>query len=169
MATKDAFKEITKDMIKEPRQYNVVMFNDDFTTMEFVVDILVDVFHKDEVTAQSIMMKVHKMGQAVVGKYPYDIKYEDDYDIINEKLKKNKLEINNENHYSQLFIDFIEKLLKKDINERISLYEAMNHQWIKGGEILYNEKEKIFNIYSFTTQLITDNIKEFNDYILKQK
>lgn len=45
----------------------------------------------------------------------------------------------------------------------------MNHQWIKGGEILYNEKEKIFNIYSFTTQLITDNIKEFNDYILKEK
>ncbi len=73
MATKDALKEITKDMIKEPRQYNVVMFNDDFTTMEFVVDILVDVFRKDEVTAQSIMMKVHKMGQAVVGKYPYDI------------------------------------------------------------------------------------------------
>ena len=103
------------------------------------------------------------------GKYPYDIKYEDDYDIINEKLKKNKLEINNENHYSQIFIDFIEKLLKKDINERINLYEAMNHQWIKGGEILYNEKEKIFNIYSFTTQLITDNIKEFNDYVLKQK
>ena len=59
--------------------------------------------------------------------------------------------------------------MKKDINERISLYEAMNHQWIKGGEILYNEKEKIFNIYSFTTQLITDNIKEFNDYVLKQK
>jgi ATP-dependent Clp protease adaptor protein ClpS len=73
MATKNALKEITKDMIKEPRQYNVVMFNDDFTTMEFVVDILVDVFRKDEVTAQSIMMKVHKMGQAVVGKYPYDI------------------------------------------------------------------------------------------------
>ncbi len=73
MSTKDAVKEITKDMIKEPRQFNVVMFNDDFTTMEFVVDILVDVFHKDEVTAQSIMLKVHKMGQAVVGKYPYDI------------------------------------------------------------------------------------------------
>ena len=49
------------------------MFNDDFTTMEFVVEVLVDIFHKDEVTAQSIMMNVHKNGQAVVGKYPYDI------------------------------------------------------------------------------------------------
>ncbi|WP_026493423.1 MULTISPECIES: ATP-dependent Clp protease adaptor ClpS [unclassified Butyrivibrio] len=73
MATQGATKEKTKDLIKEPRQFNVLMFNDDFTTMEFVVEVLVDIFHKDEVTAQSIMMNVHKNGQAVVGKYPYDI------------------------------------------------------------------------------------------------
>ncbi len=73
MATQGATKEKTKDLIKEPRQFNVIMYNDDFTTMEFVVEILVDIFHKDEVTAQSIMMNVHKNGQAVVGKYPYDI------------------------------------------------------------------------------------------------
>ncbi len=73
MATKDALKEKSKNKIKEPRQYNVVMHNDDFTTMEFVVDVLIDIFHKDEVSAQSIMMHVHKNGKAVVGKYPYDI------------------------------------------------------------------------------------------------
>ena len=60
-------------MVKEPRQYNVVMHNDDFTTMEFVVEILVDIFHKDDVTAQAIMLNVHKKGKAVVGKYPFDI------------------------------------------------------------------------------------------------
>lgn len=101
------------------------------------------------------------------GIYPYDIKHEDDYDTINEKIKNNKLEIKNENNYSKYFIDFIEKLLKKDIDERMSIYEAMNHYWFKGGKILYDEKEKIYNIYSFTTQLITDNIKEFNDYMEK--
>lgn len=73
MATKDVTKERTKHRIKEPRQYNVIMLNDDFTTMEFVVDILMDIFHKDEMTAQEIMMQVHKNGKAVVGKYPYDI------------------------------------------------------------------------------------------------
>ena len=73
MATKDAIKDRTDNMVKEPRQYNVIMYNDDFTSMEFVVDVLVDIFHKDEVTAQAIMMGVHKKGQAVVGKYPYDI------------------------------------------------------------------------------------------------
>ena len=73
MATQGQAKEKTKNMIKEPRQFNVIMYNDDFTTMEFVVEVLVDIFHKDEVTAQSIMMNVHKKGQAVVGRYPFDI------------------------------------------------------------------------------------------------
>lgn len=73
MAVKGATKEKTRSMIKEPRQYNVVMINDDFTTMEFVVSVLVDIFHKDQVSAEAIMMGVHKKGQAVVGKYPYDI------------------------------------------------------------------------------------------------
>ncbi len=73
MATKDAVKEKTSSKVKEPRQYNVVMHNDDFTTMDFVVEVLVDIFHKDRVTAQAIMLNVHKKGKAVVGKYPYDI------------------------------------------------------------------------------------------------
>ncbi len=73
MSVKGAAKERTDSRLKEPRQYRVIMLNDDFTTMEFVVAVLVDVFHKDELTAQVLMMQVHKNGQAVVGKYPYDI------------------------------------------------------------------------------------------------
>lgn len=73
MATKSAYKERTKNRVKEPKQYSVIMLNDDFTTMEFVVGVLVDIFHKDEVSAEAIMMAVHKNGKAVVGKYPYDI------------------------------------------------------------------------------------------------
>ena len=73
MSTQGAAKERTENRVKEPKQYNVIMINDDFTTMEFVVDVLVTIFHKDEVTAQAIMMNAHKNGQAVVGKYPYDM------------------------------------------------------------------------------------------------
>lgn len=73
MGTLGATKEQSKARIKEPKQFNVLMLNDDFTTMDFVVAVLVDIFHKEEVTAQSIMMEVHKKGKAVVGKYPYDI------------------------------------------------------------------------------------------------
>ncbi|MCI7766620.1 MAG: ATP-dependent Clp protease adaptor ClpS [Oscillospiraceae bacterium] len=73
MAVNNAVKERTDSRIKEPKQYNVIMINDDFTSMEFVVEVLIDIFHKDQVSAQAIMLHVHKNGQAVVGKYPYDI------------------------------------------------------------------------------------------------
>jgi len=73
MATQGATKERTKSKIREPKQFCVIMHNDDFTTMDFVVAVLIDIFHKDEVTAQAIMLGVHRQGKAVVGKYPYDI------------------------------------------------------------------------------------------------
>ena len=51
----------------------VVMYNDDFTPMDFVVYILVNIFRKKQEDAVNIMMKVHKGGSAVVGIYSYDI------------------------------------------------------------------------------------------------
>lgn len=73
MATKNVTKERTRINISEPKKYKVVMHNDDFTTMEFVVEILMDVFHKDEIDAEELMMKVHVKGKATIGQYPYDI------------------------------------------------------------------------------------------------
>lgn len=73
MATKSTVKEYTNSKVAEPKRYHVIMLNDDFTTMEFVVEVLVDIFHKDPVSAESIMLAVHKNGKAVVGKYSYDI------------------------------------------------------------------------------------------------
>jgi ATP-dependent Clp protease adaptor protein ClpS len=51
----------------------VVLHNDHFTTMDFVVDILVDVFAKDSFEADTLMRKVHESGRAPVGIYPLDI------------------------------------------------------------------------------------------------
>ena len=73
MAVQGATKERTRTKIAEPTQYHVIMHNDDFTTMEFVVEILMDIFRKDIVEAERLMMYVHQKGRAVVGKYPYDI------------------------------------------------------------------------------------------------
>ena len=73
MSIQSAFREKTSDIVKEPPQYNVIMLNDDFTTMDFVVKILIEVFKKDASTAEHLMLMVHKQGQAVVGTYPYDI------------------------------------------------------------------------------------------------
>ena len=73
MATQGSVKERTRNKLMEPKQYKVIMHNDDFTTMEFVVEILIDIFHKNTTEAEKIMLFVHEKGKAVVGKYPYDI------------------------------------------------------------------------------------------------
>ncbi len=59
--------------IEEPRQYKVVFHNDDFTTMEFVTEVLRVVFNKPADEAVTLMMRVHREGQAVVGIYSYDV------------------------------------------------------------------------------------------------
>ena len=59
--------------LKEPARYKVVVYNDDFTTMDFVVRILTSVFFKSEKEAEMLMMTVHKNGSAVAGIYSYDI------------------------------------------------------------------------------------------------
>lgn len=59
--------------IQKPKQYKVVMFNDDFTTMEFVVNILVNIFNRKIEEANKIMLDVHKKGKGIAGIYPYDI------------------------------------------------------------------------------------------------
>ncbi len=73
MATQGATQERTIIKLQEPRKYNVIMYNDDFTTMEFVVEILVDIFHKSNKDAETLMMTVHKSGKAIVGTYSFDI------------------------------------------------------------------------------------------------
>jgi ATP-dependent Clp protease adaptor protein ClpS len=61
------------EKLKRPRLYRVLLHNDDYTTMEFVVWILQTVFHHDETTATQIMLHVHKNGIGVAGIYPYEI------------------------------------------------------------------------------------------------
>jgi ATP-dependent Clp protease adaptor protein ClpS len=56
-----------------PRRYRVIFHNDDYTTMEFVVDALVHFFHKTPAEATHIMLTVHKKGSAVAGVYTRDI------------------------------------------------------------------------------------------------
>ena len=62
-----------KEKLKQPRLYRVLLHNDDYTTMEFVVWILQNVFHHDETTATRIMLHVHKNGVGVAGIYSHEI------------------------------------------------------------------------------------------------
>ena len=68
-----SIKEREHTNIKEPRRFKVIIHNDDFTTMEFVVKILTTVFYKSTIEAESLMLMVHKSQSAIVGIYSYDI------------------------------------------------------------------------------------------------
>ena len=66
-------RERQKIDLREPRRYKVLIHNDDFTTMDFVVQVLREVFYLSDENAQALMLQVHHSGKAVVGIYTYDI------------------------------------------------------------------------------------------------
>lgn len=66
-------KERQRTNLREPRRYKVIIYNDDFTSMEFVVMILKQIFLKSEEDANALMLLVHHSDKAVVGIYSYDI------------------------------------------------------------------------------------------------
>ncbi len=68
----DIRTESEKD-VDEPSMYRVMLLNDDYTTMDFVVRILMEVFSKSPQEATQIMLDVHKQGMGVCGVYPYEI------------------------------------------------------------------------------------------------
>jgi ATP-dependent Clp protease adaptor protein ClpS len=76
----DKFTQFEKDVnsgpetvLKEPKMYRVILHNDHYTTMEFVVEVLVAVFGKSAAEAMKIMLDVHKKGAGICGIYTYDI------------------------------------------------------------------------------------------------
>ncbi|MDB4099113.1 ATP-dependent Clp protease adaptor ClpS [Candidatus Thioglobus sp.] len=62
-----------KQKLKIPNQFDVILLNDDYTSMEFVVDVLRRFFHKEFQAAEAIMLKIHIDGEAVCGSYSYDV------------------------------------------------------------------------------------------------
>ncbi|MDY0190104.1 MAG: ATP-dependent Clp protease adaptor ClpS [Desulfuromonas sp.] len=57
----------------QPPKYNVIMHNDDYTTMEFVIETLQSVFHKNPTEATHLMLTIHQKGNAICGCYSYEI------------------------------------------------------------------------------------------------
>jgi len=73
MATNIEF-ELEEDIqLKYPKKYKVFILNDDYTSMDFVVDVLMSVFHKSYEQAESIMLEVHKKERGLCGVYTHEI------------------------------------------------------------------------------------------------
>ena len=68
-----AEKIIAEKKNKKPNLYKLILLNDDFTTMDFVVKILIMFLNKTNTQAESLMLKVHNEGSAVCGLFPIDV------------------------------------------------------------------------------------------------
>ncbi len=71
--TDGAVKERVDTKKQEPRQFKVILLNDDYTTMEFVVRVLESVFQKSPAEAYRIMIQVHQGGRGMAGVYPWEV------------------------------------------------------------------------------------------------
>ncbi|MBT6279264.1 MAG: ATP-dependent Clp protease adapter ClpS [Candidatus Thioglobus sp.] len=65
--------QITKPKLEKPKRFQVLLLNDDYTTMEFVVEVLMRFFSKNEESANAIMIKIHVDGEGICGTYSHDI------------------------------------------------------------------------------------------------
>ncbi len=63
----------TRPKVKRPRRFAVVMHNDDYTTQEFVVEVLRAFFHRSETDARHIMLTIHHKGRGIAGTYSKDV------------------------------------------------------------------------------------------------
>ena len=71
--TDGAVKERVRSETKEPALYSVVLLNDDYTPMDFVVEVLETLFQKSPAEAYRIMMQVHREGRGLAGIYPWEV------------------------------------------------------------------------------------------------
>ena len=65
--------ERTKQQTIRPEMFKVLLLNDDYTTMDFVIEVLEEVFHKQPAEAYRIMMAVHTQGKGLCGIYPHEV------------------------------------------------------------------------------------------------
>jgi ATP-dependent Clp protease adaptor protein ClpS len=73
VATNIEFELSEKITVKHPKKYKVFLLNDDYTTMDFVIDILISIFYKNSQQAESIMLEIHKNERALCGVYSHEI------------------------------------------------------------------------------------------------
>ena len=99
--------------------------------------------------------------------YPYDLNKIDskNYSLIYKNIQEKDLVFPKNTNHSEMFKNFVRKCLEKDIKKRYNIFQAMNDPWIKGYQIILNEKENLYNAAKFMIEIMVDNIKAFNDYI----
>lgn len=73
MDTKTDYELESDISVMLPKRFKVLLLNDDYTSMDFVIDILMNVFHKNYQQAEVVMLEIHKAGRGLCGVYTYEI------------------------------------------------------------------------------------------------
>lgn len=82
MTTLTELDTIVMTRLSEPGVWNVILFNDSTTTMEFVVLVLMQIFHKSYDESAALMIEIHDQGQGVAGTYPYELAHAKQEDVV---------------------------------------------------------------------------------------
>jgi len=73
MSTHTEFELLDELKLKYPKKYKVFILNDDYTSMDFVIDVLMSIFHKNYEDAENIMLDIHKKDRGLCGVYTHEI------------------------------------------------------------------------------------------------
>lgn len=73
MATHTEHEVMNEVKIEYPKKYKVLLLNDDYSSMDFVIDILMSIFHKSYEEAEAVMLEIHKKDRGVCGIYTHEI------------------------------------------------------------------------------------------------
>ena len=73
MATNTEYELLDEVKLKHPKKYKVFLLNDDYTSMDFVVDVLISIFHKSYQEAENVMLEIHKKDRGLCGVYTHEI------------------------------------------------------------------------------------------------
>lgn len=87
MTSTDFSQQLQRNKIAPPKKYSVFLLNDDFTTMDFVVSILVEIFNLPENRAIAVMLDVHHHGKGLCGVYTRDIAETKQQQVLNRAAK----------------------------------------------------------------------------------
>ena len=124
----------------------------------------IEIKYADKADVYSFGITIYNLA---FGSYPYGLNEVkgDDYVAIYQKLKEAHLEIPRDFEISEKFKDFLKHVLELDYTNRYSVKDALNDPWIKGWDIINDDKENTGIQENFIIRLISDNIPRFNEYI----
>jgi ATP-dependent Clp protease adaptor protein ClpS len=86
-STANENQTLLKDKVTRPSMYQVILLNDDYTPMEFVVEVLMKYFSKSIEESNQVMLHVHKSGSGLCGVYPFDVAETKVMQVLNFAIK----------------------------------------------------------------------------------